>query len=205
MPTKRWLTAAVCSGRSLVVAGGSTGVRKKDLSTVEVMNTEILQWYTASSLPHPLDQASATLCGDQVYLLAGFNIDTPSRSVFSCSLATLLLSCQQQSLIARLKSFSLAPGSKVWHQLADTPFAHSRCASLRGQLLIVGGRDSNDESKTAIHTYNTTTNTWEVISHMATPRHQSQVAVLPHNEIMVVGGDTLAGDGDDSVEIATTV
>ena len=61
------------------------------------------------------------------------------------------------------------------------------------------------ESKTAIHAYNTTTNTWEVISHMATPRHQSLVAVLPHNEIMVVGGDTLAGGGDDSVEIATTV
>ena len=25
MPTKRWLSAVVCSGRSLVVAGGSTG------------------------------------------------------------------------------------------------------------------------------------------------------------------------------------
>ena len=40
---------------------------------------------------------------------------------------------------------------------------------------------------------------------MATPRHQSLVAVLPHNELMVVGGCTLANDGDDSVEIAHIV
>ena len=109
MPTKRYLTAAVCSGRSLVVAGGCSRVEKKlvIMSTVEVMDTETLQWSTASSLPHPLHQASATLCGDQVYLLAGFNYNnTSSRSVFSCSLPALLLSCQQQSLIARLKSFS---------------------------------------------------------------------------------------------------
>ena len=188
------------------MAGGME--KKKDLSTVEVMDTEILQWSTASSLPHPLSQGSATLCGDKIYILAGFSNNfngTCSKSVFSCSLPALLLSCQQQSLIARLKSFSLAPGSKAWHQLVDTPFAHSPCASLHGQLLIVGGRDSNDESKTAIHTYNTTTNSWEVISHMATPRHQSLVAVLPHNEIMVVGSYTLDRIGIDSVEIATTV
>ena len=36
MPTKHWLTAAVCSGMSLVVAGG-LGEGYKYLSTVEVM------------------------------------------------------------------------------------------------------------------------------------------------------------------------
>ena len=40
MPTKRWLTAVVCSGRSLVVVGGSTGFKKPKLSTVEVMDTD---------------------------------------------------------------------------------------------------------------------------------------------------------------------
>ena len=72
MPTKRWLTAVVCSGRSLVVAGGKTEIDKY-LSTVEVMDTETLHWSTASSLPHPLYTASATLCGGQVYMLGGFD------------------------------------------------------------------------------------------------------------------------------------
>ena len=71
MPTKHWLTVVVCSGRSLVVAGGSTGDKKP--STVEVMNTETLQWSTASSLPHPLGQSTITLIGDRVYMLGGWD------------------------------------------------------------------------------------------------------------------------------------
>ena len=42
MPTKRWCTAVVCSGRSLVVAGGEGEGSGKKLSTVEVMDTETL-------------------------------------------------------------------------------------------------------------------------------------------------------------------
>ena len=202
MPTKRWLTAVVCSGRSLVVAGGSTG--HKRLSTVEVMDTETLQWSTVSSLPHPLYQASLTLCGDQVYMLGGRDQnDKQSKSVFTCSLAALLQSCQPQSLGARLKTLSLASGPKVWHQQADTPVTVSTWASLHGQLLAVGGKDSDKET-TAIHMYNTTTNSWEVISHMTTPRRRCLVAVLPHKELMVVGGFT-AGEEAGSVEIASIV
>ena len=150
MPTKRWWTTAVCSGRSLVVSGG-LGEHKK-LSTVEVMDTETLQWSTASSLPHPLSWATATLCGDQVYMLGGWDhSNKKSKSVFTCSLAALLQPCQPPSLRDRLKTLSLASGPKVWHQLADTPVTLSTCASLHGQLLAVGGCDSDDKYTTAIH------------------------------------------------------
>ena len=204
MPTKRWLTIAVCTGRSLVVAGGM-GEGSKYLSTVEVMDTKTPQWSTASSLPHPLYRVSATLCGDQVYLLGGFDQnDRRSKSVFTCSLATLLQSCQPQFLAAQLKTLSLASGPKVWHQLADTPYYHSACTSLHGQLLAVGGNDSDDQRTTDIHMYNTATSSWEVISHLKIPRQQCSVAVLPHKELMVVGGRT-PGGGTDSVEIATIV
>ena len=208
MPTKRWLTAVVCSGRSLVVAGGSTGYKKPKLSAVEVMDTETLQWSTASSLPHPLYTASPTLCGDQVYMLGGWDQnDKLSKSVFICSLAALVQSCQPQSLGARLKTLSLASRPKVWHQLADTPVTLSTCASLHGQLLVVGGRDSDDKETTAIHKYNTTTNSWEVISHMTTPRYRCLVAVLPHNELMVVGGrrPDSSWTGTDSVEVIASI
>ena len=207
MPTKRWLTAVVCSGRSLVVAGG-TGEGYKYLSTVEVMDTESLQWSTASNLPHPLTQATATLCGDQIYMLGGFDqSDKSSKSVFTCSLAALLRSFQSKSgsLGRLMKTLSLASGPKVWRQLADIPVTHSACASLHGHLLAVGGEDSDGEPTSAIHTYNTTTNSWEVISHLATPRSQCLVAVLPHNELMVVGGFAPSDSAIDSVEIATIV
>ena len=130
MPTKRWLTAVVCSGKSLVVAGG-VGEGDKKLSTVEVMDTETLQWSTASSLPHPLYLASATLCGDQVHMLGGFDqSNEQSKSVFTCSLAALLQSCQSQSLVAQLMT-ALGSGPKVWHLLADAPVTLSTCVSLQ--------------------------------------------------------------------------
>ena len=127
-----------------------------------------------------------------------------SKSVFTCSLAALLQSCQPQSLVARLKTLSLASEPKVWHLLADTPVTISTCASLHGRLLAVGGCDSNQKETTAIHMYNTTTNSWEVISQMATPRCQCSVAVLPHNELMIVGGVS-PGGRTDSVKIASIV
>ena len=68
----------------------------------------------------------------------------------------------------------------------------------------MGGKDSDHKQTTAIHKYNTTTNSWEVISHMTTPRSQCLVAVLPHNESTVVGGHT-PGGRTDSVEIASIV
>ena len=203
MPTKRWWTTAVCSGRSLVVAGG-VGEHKK-LSTVEVMDTETLQWSTASSLPHPLSWATVTLCGDQVYMLGVWDqSNKKSKSVFTSSLAALLQPCQPQSLRDRLKTLSLASGPTVWHQLADTPVILSTCTSLHGRLLAVGGKDSDGKATTAIHMYNTTTNSWEVISHMTTPRSQCLVVVLPHNELMVVGGLTPVGE-TKSVEIASVI
>ena len=94
----------------------------------------------------------------------------------------------------------------MWHQLADTPVTLSTCASLHGRLLAVGGEGSDGKKTTVIHMYNTTTNSWEVISHMTTPRWRCLVAVLPHNELMVVGGSTPDSfTGTNSVEIASIV
>ena len=61
--------------------------------------------------------------------------------------------------------------------IADTRVTISVCASLHGHLLAVGGEDSDEEPTSAIHTYNMTTNSLEVISHMATPRYHCLVAV----------------------------
>ena len=203
MPTKRCSTAVVCSGRSLVVAGG-TGEGDWDLSAVEVMDTETLQWSTASSLPHPLYQASATLCGGQVYMLGGRNLSgKESRSVFTCSLAALLQSRQPQSLLVQPNTLSLVK-PEVWHRLADTPFTSPACASMRGQLLTVGGRNSDDKVIATVCMYNTLANSWEVIGSMATSRCRCLVAVLPRNELITVGGITHNWK-TDSIEIFTMI
>ena len=197
MPTKRYSTAAVCSGKSLVVVGGYG--EENWTNTVEVMDTETRQWFIASSLPFPLGYASATIHQDHIYLL-GNNDITRSVSVLACSLADLLHSCRSQSLGARLKALILQTG---WHQVANLPVRSSSCATLCGQLLAVGGWDNSFQNhSTAIHQYNPATNSWEVISHMPTARSNTLVAVLPGNKLMVVGGYT-STHSTDIVETAT--
>ena len=201
MPTKRYGTAAVCSGKSLVMAGGSAEDNTL-LHTVEVMDTETLQWSTASSLPFALVYASATICQDRIYLL-GYDTSNEPRSVLASSMPDLLQSCQPQSLGARLETLTL---QEVWHLVADLPVRESSCATLGGQLLAVGGRDDMIENyTTAIHQYNPATNSWDVISHMPTARYDTLVAVLPGNKLMEVGGYTgaLFGTRTDLVELAT--
>ena len=75
--------------------------------------------------------------------------------------------------------------------------------SIHGRLLTVGGSDSNGEATAAVHMYNPTTGSWEVISHMGTPRFYCFAAVLPNNQLMVVGGRIVSGRETDLVELAT--
>ena len=39
------------------------------LKTVKLLDIDSLQWFIASELPHPLTEASATVCGDNLYLV----------------------------------------------------------------------------------------------------------------------------------------
>ena len=178
MPTKRYFTAAVCSGRSLIVAGGEDG--SNTLATVEVLDTDTRQWSIASSLTRPLTDATISICGERLYMLGG----RLTRSVLSCSIPELLQSCQTQPLAGELRT---APANKstIWRQVADAPHYWSSCATLCGQLVAVGGCEAGYTS--AISVYNETTDSWEAMGNMPTARRWALVAIL-NGKMMVVGG-----------------
>ena len=190
MPTKRCNTASVTTERELIVAGGESGVSyMKRLDTVEVMNTKTLVWSTVASLPHPYSSASATICGsDDLYMLGGLDDIGETKSVLTCSLTELLHSTRESM--------------SVWYKAADSAFHYSTCAAVNGELVAVGGRDSEDEKVTAaVHKYKSGANSWDLISSMPTARHQCLVAVLPSKELIVVGGNKHSMP-TDTVEIA---
>ena len=186
MPTRRALTAVVCIGKVLVVAGGQGGglTQPNMLATVEVMDTDTQKWSTASNLPRSLSHDSAVVCGDSVYLVSG---QKNTKSVFTCSLSELL---QSQT------------SHPVWHTIANLPVTCSTCVTLHRKLLAVGGRGSDNEDSNNIYAYSTETNSWEVISYMTTPRRNCLVTVVPGNKLMVVGGET-GLSLRDNVEFAT--
>ena len=84
MPTKQWGSTALCIGTTLIVAGG-VDKSGSPLQTVEVLDTETLQWSTAADLPQSLSSAPVAVCGGQLYILGKFNM-------YMCSLCTLIQS-----------------------------------------------------------------------------------------------------------------
>ena len=110
MPTKHYSVAALCTGTTLIVAGGYDD-NGKSLKTVEVLSTETRQWHTAPDLPEPLAESSLILCGDLVYLLGGvkeFGDGTHSalQKMNGCFNPFFLLPQFHASLLIRYISFS---------------------------------------------------------------------------------------------------
>ena len=194
MPTKRYLTGAVCSGHSLIVAGGLGEDKTNRLATVEVLDTDTRQWSIASSLPHPFFQAAISICGERLYMMGG---DWTS-SVLSCSVPELLQSCQTQPLAGKRQT-APAKKSTIWRYVANAPHALSSCATLCGRLVAVGGYETS-----AINVYNETTDSWEAMGDMPTARGEALVAVLD-GKMMVVGGKVVVKGKAMSTIIATHV
>ena len=175
----------MCNGTALIVAGGQGDGRA--LSTVEVMDTETHQWSTAADLPQPIYWVSATVCGDQLCMVGGVEDCLYVKSAYTCSVNALLQSCVPSSLEAKIQRTSLKDKTRVWRQIADVPIIRSTCESFHGRLLAVGGLESGKVTA-AVYMYNSTTNFWEITSHMTTGRSDCFTVVLPDNRLMVVGG-----------------
>ena len=188
MLTERYSSTALCTSTALIVAGGKNK-RFTTLQTVEVLDTKTLHWTSsiAAYLPRPLCGAQAAVCGENFYILGD--------QVYKCSVSALIQSCQ--SIADRI----------VWTKVAKLPVTLTSCVSIHGQLLTVGGNSKylDQQPTTVIHLYNPSTDSWEVIGHMGTPRRDCIAAFLPNNQLMVVGGKT--GETYDTetglVELAT--
>ena len=115
----------------------------------------------------------------------------------TCSISTLIQSCK--SFLASIRN----RGARVWKEVAAPPIKWTTCVSIHSRPLVVGGLDSDGEPTTAVYMYNPTTDSWEVISHMGTPRYTCIAAVFPNDQLMVVGGYTDGIERTDSVEFAT--
>ena len=150
-----------------------------------MLNSESKQWSIAADLPKPLrlyPAPAAAVFGDQIYIMG--------NTMYTCSVQPLLTSTRNS-------------GSRVWKQVAAPPVTETTCVPIHGQLLAIGGKGSDEEPTSAVHMYNPTTNSWEVISHMETPRYSCVATVIPNNQLMVIGGYTSEHGGTDSVEFAS--
>ena len=199
MPTNRWGASALSTGTDLIVAGG-TGSGGDIVATTEVMDTETYQWSIAADLPQPMHYGSLLqISENRLYMLGGIDGSMkPIQSVYTCSLNALRQTCSRKRLVRFFK------GSDVWSRVTDIPVIHSTYVCAGGRLLAIGGLDSQEKTSNAIHAYNPSNKSWDIVSHMSTPRQNCYVALLPDNQLIVVGGKTqMFGHETDKVEIAS--
>lgn len=194
MPTGRQLTSAVCSGNHLVVIGGVATGR---LNVVEVMDTESKLWVTVRSLPHPLSESSATIVGDDIYLLGGLDGSGITSTVLSCSLTTLVRTEQSQTFVEWISR-----QGPVWQNTPNLSFYSSTAVTIGSQLLSVGGCDWDGSPTNSVQLYDPSVKSWRVIGRLSTARRLCLAAVLPGGRLMVVGGKASYGPTAD-VDMAT--
>ena len=180
MPTKRWRSAAICSGYYLIVAGGNDG-----LCTVEVMDTDTQWWYIASSLTYQITNGTMSVCGEKLYIN---NYDYQTSCAFTCFIPKLLQSRQPRSLAEKTTPVKQ---STVWRCIANPPCTKSSFATLCGQLVAVGGCNEYGVVTGTTAVYNGENDSWETVEDMPTPRSDTLVAIV-NEKMIVVGG---SGDG----------
>ena len=121
-------------------------------------------------------------------MLGGWDdIEGKTKSVLTCSLTELLQS---------------SSSSSIWRRVADAPAFYSTCVAVTGELLAVGGCDEDKKPTATIHMYIPITNSWDLISSTLTVRYWSLVAILPTNDMVVVGGRIDQYHDTDKVEVA---
>ena len=139
------------------------------IDTVEILHTGRRSWSHLNSLPRPLVKPSATICGNQVHVI-GNNDDYPcSSDGYSCSMQDLQSSNQP-----------------TWTPLPRLPVADSTAATLCGQLVIVGGRQSDMSLVNSIHQL--VDEQWINIGSISCGRWWCLVACPSPHKMVVVGG-----------------
>ena len=196
--------AVATTDSALIVAGGFSS--EKHLVAVEVMDTSTAHWTEVASLPHPLQQAVANICGSRIYIGGGIigGKRRGTKSVMKCELEILLQTdCAQSS--ARLHR-SHSVGSRAWTSVASLPVRMFSLVALRDQLLAIGGCINGfpDDTTSDVYQYNVVTNSWKVISRMKVKRFRCFAAVLADETLMVVGGQ-IGHDSLSDVETASFI
>ena len=201
MPTKRYWSIAAKHTTSLIVIGGETEGRTL-LCTVEILDTELKEWFMACSLPQPFDSATATVHSEQLFLAGGSSKNT-ARCVLSCSITRLLESRRPAVPGSGSGHTPREPG--VWIRICDLPLWKTTITSLGDHLLAIGGKEENNSASSAIFVHDQMANTWIKIGQLATARSSCFAVSLPRDQLMVVGGlvDNEGKEATSSVEFLT--
>ena len=190
MPTARRSPSVVThKDQWLIVVGGRCENLHTQLSTVEILDVQLGQWYHGAATPQPLSHASVAIVHDTCYILGGFTMSgMSSKKVFSVSLQELIMqaSSVSQSLQSPLQTTSAPSTLSPWQMLPDTPQIHSTALALNGALLAVGGEQLF--ASRAMYIYEPSGAKWLKAGELSSGRLMSACIAHSTGVIIIAGG-----------------
>ena len=151
----------------VIVIGGNSD--DGHTSSVEFLNTASRCWYQFTHLPQPLILPSAAVCGNTLHVISS------TGDGYSCSLQRLL-SCDESQP---------PPCTLMWISLPHLPVTDTAIATLRGQVVLVGGVQDYAPVD-SIHQL--VGGQWVVIGSLLIARQQCLVVSPSSEKLIVVGG-----------------
>jgi hypothetical protein len=132
-------------------------------NVVQVFSFSTWTWCNLPSvMPTPLTCPSATVCGDNLYVVGD------NTNGFSCSVNNLL-----------------APDIQHWTRLPRLPVTCTTIATLSGQPVIVGGKQNGSPIN---YIHQLIGERWVKVSSLSCAKHQCLVVSPSPNKMIVVGG-----------------
>ena len=170
MITARSKATAAGHQGMLIITGGEDDTGNI-LSSTELFNSNIDQWYLCSDLPQPYSWLRSAIVDNSLYLLGGFDKNGKTcHTVFTAPLDTL------------------STHQLKWNTHQDTPWHLCTPVSINGMhLLAVGGLNSY-ACTAGIYKLNDVNHNWEAIGHTPSQMYRSAVVCTADNRIIVIGG-----------------
>ena len=158
------------SGGDCIIVIGGYGDIDDWSASVELFQVKSRRWYKLTDIPQPLTDPSATICGNQLYVIGS------DANGYLCSIPSISEPVTSQS-ISRLIS---------WISLPRLPVTYSTAATLHGQLVIIGGWQGWSEVD-SIHQL--VDGQWVEIGSMSSGGRRECLVVSPSpDRIIIVGG-----------------
>ena len=170
MNVPRHSPALATHGNYLFVIGGysQSGC---PTATVEVYNEHRNTWSALGDLPHPLSRPSATLCGEELYVLSGGR----DGEGYCCSLQEFFTS-----------SHPIRSPPPTWTAILRPPVYWSTIASLLEEPVLIGGRHRDTHARSST-VYTLSQGKWVESGRLCSGRWWCLVSAS-YNKMVVVGG-----------------
>ena len=153
----------------IVIGGRSDGGQPN--APVEVLNTHSQCWSTLTSLPQPESSPSATVCGNQLYVIGA------NGRAYVCSLQALVTGSRP------IQSQVISP-TLVWTTLPPPPVS-ATAATLCGELVIIGGYQTGLSNNSILQLVD---RRWVKVGSLSSAREKSLAVSPSPDKMIVVGG-----------------